>query len=475
MRPVVRHRLPRPRTIRGRDTLITVVVAALVFTVLAIGADALIRSQESDFAFTRTELATRRVSGAVRQGSMQNPLPAGPYGVRFLQVVDADGHVTAASRAAAGRPPISTVVPPPENRLKRMYACPARGGGCLSVVAVRVTMAPRSPVVYGARPVPTILAGPYLELVLTACALLLVAMATCTTWQVVGRTLRPVGAVRGQLAEISISDLSRRVPEPQGEDEVAQLARTANVTLDRLERSVRRQQQFASDAAHELRTPIAALRLNLEEIALRPGDAEAGEAARAALRSTDRLEGIVADLLLLAQIGTAADIPEDVDFSALVDGELRARRPASGGPGDRRPPVAVNAELAPGLHVRGARAQLERLVDNLLDNALQYAATTVDVRLGRSAGDAVLTIGNDGPEIPPADRERVFERFARLDTARSRDAGGTGLGLAIAREVANAHHGSLVIDDVTSGTRFSLRLPLLDGPDAQAPSDASPR
>ncbi|MGI5329587.1 sensor histidine kinase [Actinomadura nitritigenes] len=451
------------------------VVAALVFTVLAIGADVLIRSQESDFAFTRTEVAARRVSAAVRQGSMQNPLPEGPYGVRFLQVVDADRRVTAASRAVAGRPPISTVVPPPDNRLERLYVCPAPDGSCLTVVAVRVAIAPRSPVVYGARPVPAILAGPYLELVLAGCALLLTAMATWTTWQVVGRTLRPVGAVRGQLAEISISDLSRRVPEPPGEDEVAQLARTANLTLDRLERSVRRQQQFASDAAHELRTPIAALRLNLEEIVLRPDDAEVGEAARGALRSTDRLEGIVADLLLLAQIGTGADIPEDLDLSALVDGEVRARRPASRGPDDRRPPIAVNAELAPGLRLRGVRAQLERLVDNLLDNALQYAATTVDVRLARSADDAVLTVGNDGAEIPRADRERVFERFARLDTARSRDAGGTGLGLAIAREVASAHRGSIVVDDVTSGTRFSLRLPLLAEPDAQAPSDASPR
>lgn len=470
-----RHRLPRPRTIRGRDTLITVVVAALVSAVLAIGADVLIRSEESDFAFTRTEVATRRVSAAVRQGGPQNPLAEGPYGVRLLQVVDAGRHVTNSSRAAAGLPPISTVVPPPDNRLQRLYACPAPDGSCLTVVAVRVVMAPGSPVVYGARPVPAILAGPYLELILTACALLLVSMATYTTWQVVGRTLRPVGAVRGQLAEISISDLSRRVPEPAGEDEVAQLARTANLTLDRLERSVRRQQQFASDAAHELRTPIAALRLNLEEIALRPGDAEVGEAARAALLSTDRLESIVADLLLLAQIGTAADIPEDVDFSGLVDGELRARRPASRGPDDRSPPIAVNAGLAPGLRLRGVRAQLERLVGNLLDNALKYAATTVEVRLDRSAGDAVLTIGNDGAEIPRADRERVFERFARLDTARSRDAGGTGLGLAIAREVAHAHGGSVVIDDVASGTRFSLRLPLLAGPDAQAPSDTSPR
>ncbi|WP_246342720.1 sensor histidine kinase [Actinomadura verrucosospora] len=439
--------------------------ATLIFTVLAIGADVIVRSRESDFAFTRTEVATRRVSAAVRQGEVQNPLPEGPYGVRLLQVVDADRHVVTASRDAAGRPPISTVVPPPENRLKRLYACPAHGGGCLTVVAVRASVAPDSPVVYGARPVPPMLAGPYIELILAVCALFLVAVTTWAAWQIVGRTLRPVGEVRGRLAEIGITDLSRRVPEPSGEDEVAQLARTANVTLDRLERSVRLQQQFASDAAHELRTPIAALRLNLEEIALHPDDAEVGPAARAAIRAADRLESIVADLLLLAQIGTAAETPEDLDFTGLVSGELRVRGPAPGGP-DGRPPIAVNADLAPGLHCRGVRAQLERLVDNLLDNALHYAATTVDVHLESRSGDAVLTIGNDGPQIPRADRERVFERFARLDTARSRDAGGTGLGLAIAREIANAHRGSIAVDDGAPGTRFILRLPLVTEPTA---------
>ncbi|WP_307801166.1 sensor histidine kinase [Actinomadura violacea] len=441
------------------------VAATLIFTVLAIGADVIVRSRESDFAFTRTEVATRRVSAAVRQGAIQNPLPEGPYGVRLLQVVDAGRNVVTASRDAAGRPPISSVVPPPDNRLERLYACPAHDGGCLTVVAVRTTVARDSPVVYGARPVPWILAGPYIELILAVGALFLISMTTWAAWLVVGRTLRPVGEVRGRLAEISISDLSSRVPEPSGEDEVAQLAHTANVTLDRLERSVRLQRQFASDAAHELRTPIAALRLNLEEIALHPDDPEVGPAARAAIRAADRLESIVADLLLLAQIGTAAETPEDLDFSGLVNGELRAHRSAAGGP-DRRPPITVDADLAPGLYCRGVRAQLERVVDNLLDNALQYAATTVEVRLESRSGDAVLTVGNDGPQIPRADRERVFERFARLDTARSRDAGGTGLGLAIAREIANAHRGSIAIDDGTLGTRFILRLPLVTGPTA---------
>ncbi|MEU9016835.1 HAMP domain-containing sensor histidine kinase [Actinomadura sp. NPDC048394] len=449
--------------------MIAAVVSALVLTVLAVGIDLLVRSNEHDFAFAQTELAGRRISAAVRQRTLPSPIPPGAGGVRFIQVVGPDRRILNASPAAAGRPLLSSVVPPPANRVQEFTRCPAPGGDCLTIVAIRVTPASDSAVVYAGRPLPTILSSPILELLLAGCVVALTALASWTTWQVVGRTLRPVDDIRTQLAEITVSDLSHRVPEPPGDDEVARLARTANATLDRLERSVRIQHQFASDAAHELRTPIAGLRVNLEDLAMHPQDTDVETAAQAALRSADRLESIVADLLLLAQIGTGADLAEPLDLTGLVESGIRDHQ----APTARNSAVPIRPRLTPRVRVQGVPAQLQRLLDGLLDNAQRHATAAVEVELVSDHDHAALTVADDGPGIPPEDRERVFERFTRVDTARSRDAGGTGLGLAIAREIASAHRGTLTIDDSPSGARFTLRLPLLAPPPDGVPRNSA--
>jgi len=279
----------------------------------------------------------------------------------------------------------------------------------------------------------------------------LAALVAWITWHVVGRTLGPVEAIRAQLAEISDSDLSRRVPEPPGEDEIAQLARTANATLDRLERAVGRQRQFASDASHELRTPITGLRANLEDASMHPDDNDLRAVVASALRDTDRLESIVTDLLLLARIGTGGTAAQEtIDLAELAEAEIARRTFA----------LKICTELSHGVTVRGVRMQFVRLLGNLLDNAERYADEVVSVEVARVDAGALLTVTDDGPGIAPADRERVFERFTRLDSARSRGTGGTGLGLAIAREIAQAHGGTLRLEDRLRGARFALRLPL---------------
>ncbi|MBX6768778.1 MAG: HAMP domain-containing protein, partial [Actinomadura rubrobrunea] len=285
----------------------------------------------------------------------------------------------------------------------------------------------------------------------TAAVLALSAAVAWITWRVVGRTLRPVAQIRTQLAEISATDLSRRVPESDAEDEIAELARTANETLERLERAVARQRQFASDASHELRTPIAGLRAKLEDAAMHPDDTDLRAAIRSALRDVDRLQSIVADLLLLARIGTVGAVQESIDLAELTSAGL-ARRPQSR--------LEISSDLREDVRVRGVRVQLERLLGNLLDNAERYAASRVHVEVVREGGRAVLRVTDDGSGIPDVDRERIFERFTRLDSARSRDAGGAGLGLAIAREIAQAHGGSLRVEDWPRGARFALSLPL---------------
>ncbi|WP_141579948.1 cell wall metabolism sensor histidine kinase WalK [Actinomadura sp. WMMA1423] len=443
----------RPRSIRARDTLVAAVIAALALGVTAIGVDVAVRSAVKAELLRRTQVDARRVSGGVRDGTLEGAIRGGTRGRVLVQVVEPGGRVTNATPAGTDRPPVSRLWPPSNMRVQDFTECHGRWPGreCLVVEAIRVSTARDSVVVYAAARQPSYLVNGLLETGLGSGVLLLAAVAAWITWRVVGRTLGPVEAIRAQLAEISATDLSRRVPQPPGQDEIAQLARTANETLDRLERAVARQRQFASDASHELRTPIAGLRANLEDASMHPEDNDLRGVIESALRDTDRLESIVTDLLLLARIGTGGSVvQEPIDLAALTGAEV----------GGRTFRLKIATELAPGVTVRGVRMQLVRLLCNLLDNAERYAESRVTVEVGRRGGQALLVVTDDGIGIAPADRERVFERFTRLDTARSRDAGGAGLGLAIAREIAQAHGGTLRVEDHPSGARFALLLPL---------------
>ncbi|XVQ10791.1 sensor histidine kinase [Spirillospora sp. CA-255316] len=444
----------RPRSIRARDTLIAAVLAALVFGSIAAGIDLAVRYATGAELLQETQIAARRVSAGVRDGTLTGPrIPDYTQGRILIQVVAPGGEVIGATPAAAGRPPLSDVWPSRDQRIIDKTQCRdiGPGGHCEVLEVIRTTTAPDSVVVYAVKAMPPLLVTGLLEVLLVLAVLVLSALVAWITWRFVGRTLRPVEEIRTQLAEISASDLSRRVPEPPGEDEIAQLARTANATLDRLERAVARQRQFASDASHELRTPIAGLRANLEDASMHPDDTDLERTIASALHDTDRLESIVTDLLLLARIGTGGSAAQEtIDLSELAGAELRRR--TSG--------LTVHTSLAPGVVVRGVRMQLVRLLGNLLDNAERYAGGKVEIEVASLDGHARLTVTDDGAGIPPEDRERVFERFTRLDPARSRGAGGTGLGLAIAREIAQAHGGSLSIEDHPQGARFALSLPL---------------
>ncbi|TDD87543.1 sensor histidine kinase [Actinomadura rubrisoli] len=443
----------RPRSIRARDTLIAAVLAVLVFGITAAGVDLAVRGAVKSDLLEQIQIDARRASGGVRDGTLATPIPDETGGRILVQVVGPGGHVLDSTPAAAGKAPVSTLWPSRNIRVRDFTACqgdwPDRD--CFVVEAIRATTAPDSVVVYAWEPMPSYLVTGLLEGLLAGGVLVLAALVAWITWHVVGRTLGPVEAIRAQLAEISASDLSRRVPETPGQDEIAQLARTANATLDRLESAVGRQRQFASDASHELRTPIAGLRANLEDASMHPEDNDLRAVVDSALRDTDRLESIVTDLLLLARIGTGGTAAQEpIDLAELADAEIRRRTFQ----------LKIATEFDAGVTVRGVRMQLVRLLGNLLDNAERYADGVIAVEVTREGGQALLTVTDDGAGIASEDRERVFERFTRLDTARSRGAGGTGLGLAIAREIAHAHGGTLHIVDCSRGTRFALHLPL---------------
>ncbi|MFI1353551.1 sensor histidine kinase [Streptomyces sp. NPDC020898] len=278
---------------------------------------------------------------------------------------------------------------------------------------------------------------------------LLLGVVAGVTWLVTRRALRPVEGIRAEMAAITASeDLTRRVPVPDTHDEVARLARTTNETLAALETSVERQRRFVADASHELRSPIASLRTQLEVGAAHPELLDVD----GAVEDTVRLQHLAADLLLLARLD-AGERPVDArcDLAALAR-EQAAQR-AGAGVSAETPEAAVE--------VTGSRGQLARVLGNLLDNGLRHARSAVTVGVRRDGQWAVLEVADDGDGVPEADRERVFERFVRLDDARSRDDGGAGLGLAIARDVAVRHGGTLTVrETATGGALFELRLPL---------------
>ncbi|MER5195893.1 ATP-binding protein [Streptomyces sp. NPDC002755] len=279
---------------------------------------------------------------------------------------------------------------------------------------------------------------------------LLLAVVAGVTWLVTRRALRPVEGIRREMAAITAAaDLTRRVPEPDTHDEVARLARTTNETLAALEASVERQRRFVADASHELRSPIASLRTQLEVGVAHPGLLD----VPGAVEDTVRLQRLAADLLLLARL----DAGEGPVAGARVDLAALAREEAAG-----RPEVVVDAECARAgsAEVAGSRGQLGRVLANLLDNARRHTRSAVTVTVRRVGGQAVVEVADDGDGVPEADRERIFERFVRLDDARGRDEGGAGLGLAIARDVAVRHGGTLTVRETpTGGALFELRLP----------------
>jgi len=274
-----------------------------------------------------------------------------------------------------------------------------------------------------------------------------------TTWMVATRALAPVERIRREVEQITGDRLDRRVPETRSRDEIHRLAHTMNQMLGRLKGSRDQQQQFVADASHELRSPLASIRQTAEVARAHPGALPEGELADAVLEESARMQRLVEQLLLLtrADEGVVLRTPHDVDLDDLALAEARRVR---------RSGLAVDTAGVGAGRVRGDQTALAQVVRNLVDNAARHAEVTMAVTV-RVADDGVeLVVEDDGPGIPEAQRQRVFERFVRLDEARARDAGGSGLGLAIVQQIVTAHHGTVAVSTSgLGGARFVVRLP----------------
>ena len=278
----------------------------------------------------------------------------------------------------------------------------------------------------------------------------LVVVLTLAAWVLVGRTLRPVRVMTHYAAGVADATSPDRLAVPPTVDELGELASTLNGMLDRLAEGARRQREFVSDASHELRSPIAATRTQVEVALAHPDRAEPAAVLRGVLAETTRLEVLVADLLALARLDEGQAPPhEEIDLDDLVlEDAARIRA------------VPIDTRCLSAVKVRGERRSLSHLIRNLLDNAARHAASRVEVCAHLDDGVPVLLVDDDGPGIPEADRARVFDRFTRLSSSRPRDGGGAGLGLALVRRIAEQHGGVVRADrSPRGGARLEVRFP----------------
>ena len=317
---------------------------------------------------------------------------------------------------------------------------------------------------------------------------------TGAIWLAVGSTLRPIDRIRRGAAGVTGTGVPTDLPVPEARDEVRSLALTLNDMLSRLTSAQQRQRSLVSDTAHELRSPIASIRTQLEVALDHPAGQDWPSTARDVLADTLRLSRLTEDLLLLARLDEQADHGdmgrngEPLDLGelaymvvaryadspvavAVAPAETDAAAPVEVAQGKAEAEVGADVARCYPLDpvdewpVRGNPDRLDRMLVNLIDNAIRYAKSSVTVSVSQSGSWVELAVTDDGPGIPEPDRERAFDRFARLDDARTRcddDAGGAGLGLAIVRATAQSHAGTAHLEsapDHASGLRAVVRLP----------------
>jgi signal transduction histidine kinase len=449
-RPPWRHRL----SLRLRITLVTAVVVAVVVALGGILILVALRAELVAAADEAVEARADEIARLAADDALPRPLPPMHDPVTFSEVVSGGRTVTATDSLLGGTG----------------FDLPAQEAGQVDVSGVpRLPLAGTGPYRVAAQGVDTP-SGPMTVFVAVSIAhldhtmavaarigaigvVLLVVVLATVTWLAIGRSLAPVEGIRARAEAITGQNLDRRVPVPDQLDEIGRLARTVNQMLGRLERSAARQRRFVADAAHELRSPIASLRVQLETA--RDTERTAGREGDM-LYETTRMEGLVDQLVVLARAD--ADTSwlrlETVDLDDLIDSAVTSLAPRDG--------LVIDTSAVEPVQLCGDARMLEQVVRNLVHNALGHARGTVRVSTSAAGDDlAVLIVDDDGPGVPEDRRDDIFERFVRLDASRDRDHGGVGLGLAIVAEIVRAHGGRVHVSDSPSGgARFVVELPI---------------
>ncbi len=445
--------------IRKRSVLSAVVV--VTFSLLVGGAFLLLVLQSSLISATWSNLAVRasdvaRLLNEEGVRETQSTLAEDRRSGEQVQIIDPSNHVVAWSIRGLRGDPISALRPAPGKTAKEeLQRVPALGGDDEVLVSARgVEVHEQHYVVLVAAPleVQTDTLST-VGLLLLAASPFLVALVALAVWVLVGQSLKTVERIRRQVAEIDGRRLHERVEVPPSGDEIAALASTMNRMLDKLEDSDNAHRAFFSDASHELRSPLSTLVTTAEVASLDESGKTWLDMQQTVLNESGRMQSLVEDLLTLAKVDAhqlQLDI-QDVDLEDVLDSEIKRLRTVSS--------MQITSELQP-VRVHGDERRLTQVFRNLLDNAARHAESMINVRIQRRPGEVVVTVDNDGEIISPQDRDRVFERFARLDASRSSDGGGSGLGLAISREIMVAHGGTVVATEGDGLCRFQVILPL---------------
>jgi signal transduction histidine kinase len=448
----------RRRSLRARLTLVTSAGLAVALVLAAVLLASALRTAVINGLDVSARQGAVEVATLLNQGRLPSPVPVPPDTVT-VQVLDASGRIVnvspgadrlvpmlapAQARAAArtGQAAMLAGAPLGMPSVLRVVAVPARGQyvviAAVSFAQARASLATLARALFIGTP-------------------LLFGLLALAIWLVTGYTLRPIAALRRGAAEVTGTGVPHDLPVPPARDEVHLLAVTLNDMLSRLADAQQRQRDLVSDTAHELRSPIASIRAQLEVALDHPDGLDWAETARDVHADTLRLARLAEDLLLLARLDGQHLRRAPVDLAALCGSAVAGYAAAR---------VPVRADITERCMVIADPEALRRLLVNLLDNAVRHAASQVRVSVSGEAGWAVLTVTDDGPGIPATDLERVFGRFARLDNARDRTGEeGAGLGLAIVRSTAEAHGGSASLSDAASdgtgpGLCAVVRLPL---------------
>jgi len=441
----------------------TVLATAVVAVALAAGALLLVLLVHRSLVGSLDAAGLARahdVAALATAGRLQETVASTGEESSVVQVLDPAGRVIAASPNISGE---SALLPaPPKMRRRHVFTLSGLpigdGSQSFRVVAEPVSLAPGGGWVYVATSLAQIdLTTARLAALLVLGLPVLLLVVAAAIWRAVGRALHPVEQIRVSAAAIDGTELGARVPLPGTKDEIARLAQTMNAMLARIEDATLRQREFVGDASHELRSPLAALQTELDVALAHPdGELPAMVLARMS-RQTERMGRLLDGLLFLARADEGASQarygPVDLDELVLAEaGRLRAAG------------ATVTVAGPDAVRIDGSRSELTRLLRNLGDNAAAHARSTVTLGLTVQDQQAVLSVADDGPGVPAADRERIFERFTRLDAARARtaDGGGAGLGLAICRQIVQRHHGQITVV-AGAGGRFVVRLPVATG------------
>lgn len=444
-----RARVNAPRIWRGLSLRLrlTLVTTGLLAVGLILGAVALTSVVSASRISTLDDLSAARAATIARlagEDQLPDPLPIAEAG-EVAQVLDADGFVVTSSANASRTLPVVN--------LDQLALLRDGEGETLTSAYDEQARMVAIDASYRGEPVTVVVSLPLrdIEGVLDALRVSLVGVVPTLSlllagviWLALGRALRPVEQLRSAAAQVAREGGPGLLPEPDSHDELGALARTLNEMLNRLEQAAARQRSFVEDAAHELRSPIAVLRATVEAAQSYPDAWANGELAADLEPEVLRMQALVDDLLLLARLGAATTSRAQTDLGEVVGDAI----------GSARISRTVEVRGKGSAHVDPSA--VSRVVRNLVENASRHAKELVRV----TVSDGCVVVEDDGEGIAEADRERVFERFVRLEESREREAGGSGLGLAIVREIARDHGGDVVLSaSDLGGLMATLTIP----------------